>query len=205
MYTLERLQEIVSHIPIDITGCMKCQEMIGSALIKNWSNEFFESGRWKEYRHEDWACQLQGIKIFVIANGIIREAIFSEGLVGNVSRVENNEITCEDLISIIHKKIKKYGTVNIDIETGYGDRYTQHSFVLVGIEESSIPTEGSETVYVVDSYAKCRSCEYRVFDFDAFLNLMKYPSSERWNTLFQGNEKEVREYTWFSVTMTFRN
>jgi hypothetical protein len=76
-------------------------------------------------------------------------------------------VICRFLIYLV----KSYSIVEVDIYAGNGD----HSFVLVCIDE---------LVYIVDSYAKIRKPEIRMFDCENFDNYVKNGSIDSYNEVF---------------------
>lgn len=180
MYTLDDLNYLVHNFPKHITGCMLAQDIICASLINKWTPDIFQRANLMD--PIDYAGPpFNGLYFININRQIIQRQYYDPTSKNGVSTY-NGDTTLNDIIAFIEDNLNTYGMVSIDIGVSC-DQYKygpEHSFVLIEI---------GHTIYIVDAYAKVRSCEYRIFDLHRFIELLKHPNDIMlWNKIFKCNE-----------------
>jgi hypothetical protein len=192
MYTLDDLQYTIDNIPKHITGCMKCQDIVTASLINKWKPDLF-----KEYDSCDlvnYYSKLNSADYFYITKSNVRRDYFDPNSKNGVSTYQD-KFTIDEIIPFIQNKLTQFILVSMDIALiPFNYKNPQHSFVLVKID-----TE----FYIIDAYAKTRSCEYRRFNLESFFELIKDPNNiELWNQLFKC--KEILDVPYYKTFLTIR-
>jgi hypothetical protein len=186
MLTIKDLNYFISHVPA-VTCCIEAQDVIMAGLKKHWTAETLAIC--DKLPSEEYYCGPinQMNKIHLTHTDIHRQIYVEDDTSSTgLNRTIDKEFKFEAILPLIKDALTRYQIVTISIELYPDDgKNPGHSFVLIQIDN---------TTYIVDAYGGYRSCEYRIFDFEAFEQLLRKPTIMVWNELFHSREISEKEY-----------
>jgi hypothetical protein len=194
MLTIEELNYFIAHVP-DVSCCIQAQDVISAGLKKRWTAETLAIC--DKLPSEDYYCGPinQMNKIHLTATDIHRQIYVEDDTSSTgLNRTIDKEFQFKDILPLIKDNLERYQIVNINIELyPYDGKNPGHSFVLIKIDHIT---------YIIDAYGGYRTCEYRIFDMEAFEQLLQKPTILAWNELFHSREVSEREYSeiWLEIT-----
>lgn len=193
MCTIEDLNYFIAHVP-NVSCCIEAQDVIVAGLKKRWSAETLATC--DKLPSEEYYCGPihQMNKIHLTSADIYRQIIVEDDTSSTgLHRTIDKEFQFKDIIPLIKDKLKQYQIVSINLELYPWDgKNPAHSIVLIQIDN---------TTYIVDAYGGYRTCEYRIFDFEEFEQLLRKPTILAWNKLFCSREVNEKEYSelWLEI------
>lgn len=109
-----------------------------------------------------------------------------------VSKQYYSPINVEKIIHEMKLNSSMNGRLFVDIDIGN----LEHAFILFEI---------NECLFVIDSYVNYRKCEIREFSYQYFSDLLINPSTDKWNKLFNCQEKLMLNDSEIWITYIYEN
>lgn len=192
MCTLHDLNYFIANVP-DVTCCIEAQDVIMAGLKKHWSADIL--AQCDKLPSSDYYCGIHEVnRIHIKSSDIWRQVLVEDDTspTGFKATIDD-QFEFKDIVSLIKNNLARYDFSSISIELYPEDGTNpQHSFVLVRIDDIT---------YIVDAYGGYRQCEYRIFDMEAFQDLLRNPTLKKWNTLFHSRETNEKTYNsiWLQI------
>jgi len=161
----DRLTDIISYIPKEITRCGDIEEFVRASLSKSWDQHTMKM---KSY-HEDL--------------GLSCDDVYDPHW--NLYEYRE-EYICLNIIDEIDNYLNKYGYLAVALEL-YNDNdhfaMLNHAFVVCNTEQGQV---------ICDSYINTHPVEIRPFNLhETLTSLITTPTINNWNRIWQSKHKDI--------------